>query len=263
MLGEFYSSEVHWWRFNRNFTETISMNQYQFSAPQLTKTNKVILITAGVCFLLNSILEAVGAFNLMSVLGLSSSGLMSGMIFQLLSYPFMEEKIMGFLFNSLLIWFVGSELESLWGRKIYIRFLLINVLGVGLLFTLMNFLFFYGTVIYSTPIHGLTGINFAILIAYALIYPDRQMSMMMIFPMRAQTFCWILAGIEAYMALFSNLAASWAHLLAMGISYLIIRFQTRPLVKSVLNASFEKKKRSKSHLHVVKDEDQKPPKFWQ
>jgi membrane associated rhomboid family serine protease len=239
------------------------MNQYQFSAPPLSKTNKIILIATGVCFLLNSILEAVGAFNLLSILGLSSSGLMSGLIFQLLSYPFVEIKIMGVLFNSLLLWFIGSELESLWGTRIYVRFLLINVVGVGLLFALMNFLFFYGTVFYSTPIHGLTGINFAILIAYALIYPDRQMSMMMIFPMRARTFCWILAGIEAYMALFSNLAASWAHLLAMGISYLIIRFQTRPLIKNVLNASFEKKKRSRSHLHVVKDEDQKPPKFWQ
>ena len=99
--------------------------------------------------------------------------------------------------------------------------------------------------------------------AYALLYPDRQMSMMMIFPMKARTFCWILAGIEAYMALFSNFAASWAHLLAMGISYLIIRFQTQPLIRKALNATFESKKRSKTHLYVVKDDDHKPPKYWQ
>jgi hypothetical protein len=65
------------------------------------------------------------------------------------------------------------------------------------------------------------------------------------------------------MALFSNFVASWAHLLAMGISYLIIHFQTKPLIRKVLNATFETKKRSKNHLYVVKDEDQKPPKFWQ
>jgi hypothetical protein len=88
------------------------------------------------------------------------------------------------------------------------------------------------------------------------------MSLMMIFPMKARTFCWILAGIEGYMALFSNLAASWAHLLAMGISFLIIRYQNRPLIKKALNASFDSRKRSKSHLYVVKDDDQKPPKFW-
>lgn len=239
------------------------MSQYQFQAPPLSKTNKMILMATAICFITHSIANALGAFQLPSILGLSASGLMSGMVFQLVTYPFVETGLMGFLFNCLVVWFIGSELETQWGKKIYLRFLLITVLLVGLIFALVNILFFYGTGSYSTALHGLSGINFALLIAYALLFPDRQMSMMMIFPMRAQTFCWILAGIEAYMALVSNITASWAHLLAMGISYLIIRFQTQPLVKMVLNPSSDAKKRSKSHLYVVKDEDQKPPKFWQ
>ena len=238
------------------------MNQHQFSAPPLTKINKIILIAAGTCFLLFSILKAVGAYNLVGLLGLSATGLANGFIFQLITYPLIEVNLMGFIFNSLVIWFIGSELEKQWGSKIYVRFLLINIIGVGIIYSLVNVLFF-GTNTGAIPLHGLTGINFAMLIAYALLYPDRQMSLMMIFPMRARTFCWILAGIEAYMALFSNLASAWAHLLAMVISYLIIRFQTKPLVRMALNASFETKKRSKSHLYVVKVEDQKPPKFWQ
>lgn len=238
------------------------MNQYQFSAPPLTKVNKILLIAAAACFILFSVLKAVGAFNLVSILGLSASGLMSGLVYQLVTYPLVESGLMGFLFNSLVVWFIGSELEAQWGSKVYVRFLLINVIGVGLIYALVN-MFLLGAYAHSTPIHGLSGINFAMLASYAILYPDRQMSLMMIFPMMARTFCWILAGIEAYMALFSNLAASWAHLLAMGISYLIIRFQTRPLVRKVLHTELAPKKRSKSHLYVVKDEDQKPPKFWQ
>ena len=238
------------------------MNQHQFSAPPLTKINKFILIGTGFCFLLASILKAVGAFNLLSLLGLSGAGLMSGLVFQLVTYPFVEIQLMTFLFNSLVVWFIGSELEAQWGAKVYLRFLLINVVGVAAIFSLVNILFFFGTSVYATSLHGLSGINFSLLIGYALLYPDRQMSLMMIFPMKARTFCWILAGIEAYMALFSNLAASWAHLLAMGISFLIIRYQNRPLIKKALNASFDSRKRSKSHLYVVKDDDQKPPKFW-
>jgi membrane associated rhomboid family serine protease len=238
------------------------MNQHQFSAPPLTKINKIILIAAGACFLLFSILKAVGAYNLVGLLGLSATGLTNGFIFQLITYPLIEVNLMGFIFNALVVWFIGSELEKQWGSKIYVRFLLINIIGVGIIYSLVNVLFF-GTNTGAIPLHGLTGINFAMLIAYALLYPDRQMSLMMIFPMRARTFCWILAGIEAYMALFSNLNSAWAHLLAMGISYLIIRFQTKPLVRMALNATFSTKKRSKSHLYVVKDEDQKPPKFWQ
>lgn len=238
------------------------MNQYQFQAPPLSKTNKTILIASGVCFLAFSILKAVGAFNLLTLLGLSPSGLMKGLVFQLITYPLVETGLMGFLFNALIIWFIGSELERQWGARVYLRFILITVILVGLIYAGVSFLFF-GSSTYSNPLHGLTGVNFAMLIAYAILYPDRQMSMMMIFPMKARTFCFILAGIEAYMALFGNFMASWAHLLAMGISYLIIRFQTKPLIRKALNASFEKKKQSKSHLYVVKDEDEKPPKFWQ
>jgi membrane associated rhomboid family serine protease len=239
------------------------MSQYQFQAPPLTKTNKIILITSALVFIAYSIMKAIGAFSLVHLLGLSASGLMSGLVFQVLTYPFVETQIMGIIFNSMIIWFIGSELEALWGSKKYIRFLLVNVIGVAIVFSLVNFLFFYGTYSYSNPIHGLSGINFAMLMAYALLYPDRQMSLMMIFPMRARTFCWILAAIEAYTALFSNLTASWAHLLAMGITYLIIHFQSKALVKKVFNSPVDTKKRGKNHLYVVKDDDQDPPKFWQ
>ncbi len=239
------------------------MSHYQFQAPKLTPVNKAILIATVSLFVLHSILKAVGAFSVVSYVGLSGAGVFSGMIFQFLTYPFVETQLMSAIFNSLLIWFIGSELETLWGKKVYLRFLLLVVLGVGLFYFLVSVLFFLGTHVYQSPLHGLNGINFALLIAYATLYPDRQLSLMMIFPMRAQTFCWILAGIEAYMALFSNITTSWAHLLAMGLSWLIIRFQRTSFLHKVLNHSFEKGKSKKGHLYVVKDDDKKPPKYWQ
>ena len=239
------------------------MNQYQFQAPKLTPVNKVILISAVSLFILHSIMKAVGAFSVVSIVGLSGAGVLSGMIYQFLTYPFVETQLMGLIFNSLLIWFIGSEIETLWGRKVYLRFLGLIVLGVGLFYFLVSVLFFHGTHMYGTHLHGLNGINFALLIAYATLYPDRQLSLMMIFPMRAQTFCWILAAIEAYMALFSNITTSWAHLLAMGLSWLIIRFQRTSFLSKVLNKDFQRAKAKKGHLYVVKDDDQKPPKYWQ
>jgi membrane associated rhomboid family serine protease len=237
---------------------------YQYGAPPLTKINKIILITTAVFFLVHSIFNAVGAFDILYLFGLSTQKLMHGHLWQLITYPFMETQLMSFLFNGLLIWFVGSELEGLWGQKVYLRFLLIVVCGVGIIFSAVNVLFFFGTTAsYSAPLFGLTGVNFALLIAYSMLYPDRQLSMMMIFPMRARTFCWVLIGIEAYMAIFSGLITAWAHLLAMGISYLVIRFQTKPLIRKMLNSTFQPKKQSKNHLYVVKDDDQGPPKFWQ
>lgn len=239
------------------------MNQVQFQAPPLTKLNKIILITTGVCFLVAAILKAIGAFSLVSILGLSAGGIFNGFIYQLITYPFVEVQLMSFLFNSLIVWFIGSELERQWGMKIYLRFLLLTVVGVGIVYTLVNLIFFFGTPVYFSSLHGLSGINFALLIAYSMLYPDRQMAFMMLFPMKAKTFCWILVGIEAYMAIFTSFSSAWAHLLAMGISFIIIHFQNNPLIRKALHTTWKGRSTGKKHLYVVKDDDQKPPKYWQ
>jgi len=239
------------------------MSYGHFHSPNLTKVNKILLISSGICFLLATILKAIGAFSLVKVLGLSASGLFHGLIFQLVTYPFVEVQLMNFIFNGLVIWFIGSELEGQWGVKIYTRFLFFTVILVGLIFSLVNLIFFFGTPIYFASLQGLSGINFALLIAYSILYPDRQMAFMMFFPMKAKTFCWILAGIEGYLAIFNSITTSWAHLLAMGIALVMIRFQSKPLIRKALNSPWKSNIRGKKHLYVVKDDDKNPPKYWQ
>jgi membrane associated rhomboid family serine protease len=235
----------------------------QVHTPPFTKVNKIIVWSTGACFLVATILKAIGAFSLVDILGLSANGLFRGMIFQLFTYPFVEVDILRVVFNCLVVWLIGAELEQKWGQKIYVRFLLLTVVGVGLVFTLINLLFFFGTPNYFASLHGLSGINFALLIAYAMLYPDRPMAFMMVFPMKAKTFCWILAGMEVYFAVISNIRSSWAHLLAMGFSFLIIHFQSNPLIKKALHTTWKPRSTGKKHLYVVKDDDQKPPKYWQ
>lgn len=240
------------------------MSQMQFQAPPLTKTNKVILIISVGFFIISAIARAVGAFSLPQLLGLSGAGLSKGFIFQLVTYPFIETQLLGFLFSALLVWFIGSEIERLWGSRLYQRFLGLIVLICGIVYGLVGILLLNGTTLYSAPLMGLSGINFALLIAYAVLYPDRQLSMMLIFPMRARTFCFILIGIELYSGLFSSYLSSWAHLLAMGLSYLFIRYQNQPLIFKLMNKGFNApgKKARKGNLRIVKDDQNDPPKFW-
>ncbi len=239
------------------------MNSYHY--PRLTLVNKYLLIVSGGLFLVSSIFKAIGAISLPSLLGLSGSGLMSGMIWQLVTFPFMESQLFGFLFNALVIWFLGSELEELWGRKIYLRFLTLVSVTSGLFYAFLVITFFNGTSIFFRPLFGLSGINFSLLMSYAFLYPDRPLSMMMIFPMRAKTFCWILVGIEAYMAIFSSASNSWAHLFSMAIGYLVIRFQHQFLISKFLHFEFHSGRKKKNHLYVVPDkkDESNQPKYWQ
>lgn len=233
----------------------------QFSAPKLTKINRLILIAAGIGFILQALLTAVGALNLTSILGLSSAGLSKGLVFQFITYPFVDSQFMSVLFNGLVLWFIGSELESSWGEKVYTRFLTINVLAVGLIYALVCFVFFFGTSLHYASLVGLTGLNYALLISYAVLYPDRDMLLMMIFPVKARYFCLILAAIEFYFALSSGGMSSWAHILSMGVAFILVKYQTQPVVRKMLNPGPSKPK-SKAKLSIVKD-DEKPPKYWQ
>lgn len=236
----------------------------QFVAPKLTRINKIILIISIGLFLIGAISNAVGAFKLAWILGLSGSGISKGFVFQLFTYPFVETSFMGILFNSLIVWFIGSELEKQWGERIYLRFLLLLVLGVGIIYSAATILFLNGTNFYTSPLYGLSGINLAYLVAYATLFPDRQMAFMMLFPMKAKTFCWILVAIEAYTALVSSANTAWAHLLAMGIGFLVIRYQNKPLLRNFFQKSWKAPKPKKGkHLHIVKDDEKGPPKYWQ
>lgn len=262
------------------------MNQFHFQSPPLSRINRFVLILTGSLFLLFAIMRAVGALEVSEFLGLSGYGLSRGFIFQLLTYPFIETGLFHFIFNGLVLWFIGSELEFQWGEKTYLRFLLFVILGVGIVHSLISFSTGGGAFFYQ-PLTGLNGINFSLLIAYATLYPHRQMSFMMLFPMTAKTFCWILIGIEVYLAVFSKSFHSLTHLISMLLGYVAIRFQSHPILRLIFHSSqnnmisrvqkmFSKKKTSSNHLRLIKKEDfdhssskqekkkdHRGPKYWQ
>lgn len=229
----------------------------QIQTPPFTKTNKVILITSVALFLLNSLLGETLSISLVNYLGLSSNMVLKGMIFQFISYPFMEVGFTSMLFNGLLLWFIGSELEQLWGEKFYRKYLFINLIVVGVFYFLVSLININMSYV---PLKGLSGINFALLVAYGIIFSQRQLTFMLIFPMKAKYFCMLLGAIEAYMSLFSSYKYSaWAHLLAMGVGFGYLRYASmRARLKNFQKES--QKKKMKSKLRLIKDDDE--PRTW-
>lgn len=244
--------------------------QAGFQAPPLTKTNKVMIITLVVLFILNQLTKGV----LSSYLALSFNGFSSGLLTQIITYPFIEASFMGLLFEGLLLWFIGSELESRWGRKFYLQFFLVSVLSVVPIYLILS-----KTLGMYAPLMGITGFNYALLVAYAIIYSERQLMFMMIFPMKAKYFCMLLAGIQLYTGFFSGSGAvSFSHLAAMGFAFLFLKYRSAKARGMSLNSMREDlykknhKKKMKSKLRIVSDEepmpkrdkaDPKDPRFWQ
>lgn len=250
------------------------MNQVQMQMPALTKINKVIMITTGILFLLDSILSRAAGFSLTAVLGLSASGVSQGLIYQLVSYPLIERQLLAVIFNGLLLWFLGSELESQWGSKRYLQFLLASTLSAAIIYVIIGFSFLADSQVFAFPLSGLQGIAASLCVAYGILYPERTFMFMMIFPMKAKWFCALLVGMELYTGFFSPMGAlAWGHLAAMAGGFaMLIWFTKSKLRKSQKNSNYSlkmEKRRGKAHLSLVEEEQKKeddenhPPKYWQ
>jgi membrane associated rhomboid family serine protease len=243
----------------------------QIQVPQITKANKFIIATYVGIFILSNILSQSSGVSLASILGLSYPGITSGFIFQFVTFPFVDSSFTGVLFNSILIWFIGSELESKWGMKFYLKFLAISTYSAGIFFIILSLII--GRSVAVMPLYGPAGTILALILAYGIIYSERVMLFMMIFPMKAKYFCMILGAIEVFMAMFSNHSnAAWSHLIAMLAAYVYLKFKSYQAQGVTFESIKEHRHRSKmkSKLSIVKDEEDTPkkhdsskPKYWQ
>ena len=113
---------------------------------------------------------------------------------------------------------------------------------------------------------GLTSIGYGLLLAYAVHYPDRPLSFMLIFPMKAKYFCAVLAAIQLYMSVFSGQKAiALAHLFgALGAGFYLYFLRSKQKQGNLMK-KFKQKQREhlKSQLKLIKNDDKdNTPKYW-
>ena len=108
-------------------------------------------------------------------------------IWQPFTYMFLHAGIWHIGMNMLMLWMFGSELETLWGKKEFFRYYIVTGVGAGV-FSLvpyfMGVLFGYRGAL--PPIIGASGAIYAVLLAYAMTYPDRTVLVYMIMPVKVK-----------------------------------------------------------------------------
>lgn len=140
--------------------------------------------------------------------GLNPSAIVErGRIWQPVTYLFIHSPsgFMHILFNMLAVWMFGVELERRWGTVAFAKYYFVTGIGAALSTIAVSFLPFEAAArgYYEATI-GASGAVYGLLMAWALLFPHRQILFMFIFPLPARVFVLILGGI----ALLSALAAS-------------------------------------------------------
>jgi len=182
-------------------------------------------------------------------------------VWQPLTYMFLHgEGIMHILFNSLILWFIGSELEKIWGSREFLKFYLICGVGAGLVYALVTLVAVQtlglDTSLLAVPTVGASGAIFGLMLAYGFIFGERLIYFMMLFPMKAKHFVMILAMIEIVSLISSGLGSkvnNLAHIGGFLVGYLYLKFTS--FRRRKLQDRFFKKPGRKLKLVVDNDDE--------
>lgn len=130
------------------------------------------------------------------------------------------------LFNMLAVWMFGVELERRWGTPFFVKFYFVCGVGAAICTMIAGLLPFDATArLYYTTTIGASGAVYGLLMAWALIFPYREILFMFIFPLKAWVFVLIIGGIAFLQAVSAagGPVASIAHLGGMLAGWLFLQ----------------------------------------
>lgn len=181
--------------------------------PGMTPCVKAIMIVSGVVWFAQLLLSGMEV-NLAAYLGLVPGRVIRGWIWQPVTYMFLHspQDLFHIIFNMLMLWMFGSELERHWGSRAFLRYYMICGVGGGLFVIVTGFLP-GGTP--SVPTIGASGAIFGLLMAYGLVFSERTILFMLIFPMKARTMA-IIMFVVTFFYTFTQPAGGISHIAHLG-----------------------------------------------
>ncbi|HAP55093.1 MAG TPA: glpG protein [Spirochaetaceae bacterium] len=178
----------------------------------------------------NILFFALGyVFPLIKVyMALNPAALLSGFVWQILSYMFAHADISHLLVNMLGLFIFGTAVERSMGSKEFLLFYLLT----GTLAGITSFGIYVATGSWYTMLLGSSGAVYALLLAFAVLNPEARIFLYGILPVRAPILVLGYAGIEIASQLFSfrSSVAHLTHLAGFFWSWLffVLRFGINP-----------------------------------
>jgi len=204
--------------------------RFQFRRPGMLVT-WLVLINVGV-YLVELISLRFSPFGFMELFGLSLAGISRLWVWQLVTYMFVHDPhdIFHILFNMLLLFFVGRQIEQGFGRERFLQFYgLCGIVG-GMAYLALGTLSTLGAVsprYFAMPLIGASGAVWGLLIAAMIFYPSMQI-IFFVFPMPIRVFGAIMLGIVLFQALspggIQNLGGEVCHAAGAGAGVAILYF---------------------------------------
>jgi membrane associated rhomboid family serine protease len=207
---------------------TVSLDFY------VTPGVKFLLITNFAIFVFEALLYhfsgALAYAELVKWFGLVPAGVFPGLrIWQPLTYLFLHDvnSIWHILMNMYTLWMFGKELELVWGRNRFLRYYFMTGVGAGIINVIVKTVpALFGQGFSFVPTIGASGAIFGVLIACAILFPDRRVYLLPIpVAMRMRTLVIIMTALTflGTFGLGDDKVSHICHLGGMLVGYVYLR----------------------------------------
>jgi len=188
--------------------------------PPIPPVTKWLMMICSIVWIVGMLLPNLGiGFDLLALWPLASGAFWP---WQVVTYAFLHGSFEHLFFNMLALWMFGSELERLWGDRRYLQFLLAGALAAAA--TQLAFTALIGS---YGPTVGASGAVFALLLAYGMLFPNRQVMLLIPpIPMKARTLVIVFGAIELVLGITRSGGgvAHFAHLGGILGGWLMIHY---------------------------------------
>lgn len=246
--------------------------QYQMSVPLTKMVKYLIIINVSVWVGLILILQKLilGNTVIFDYFALIPSRVITEFwVWQIFTYMFLHSTgVFHLLFNMLVVWWFGSELESRWGEKFFLTYYLVCGVGAGIIYLVGNLIYYLVTgqaMTMAAPLVGASGATYGLLLAYGILFGERQLYFMMLFPMKARYFVMIIGAVELVTLLDSGMGSSVANLAHLGglvVGFLFLSFVARLRARRSSGAANRGRRLKLVVNNERKDQDENGPKYW-
>ncbi|MEE8340935.1 MAG: rhomboid family intramembrane serine protease [Candidatus Neomarinimicrobiota bacterium] len=190
--------------------------QFTWNPRRFSDAIKVLIIINLGMYLLQKI--TVSQLDMIRIFGLSTKTIWP-LIWQPITYMFMHGGVWHVAINMFVLWMFGTELETIWGKKEFLKYYFVTGFGAGMIWLFFNI---GGS---DAILIGASGAVYGILMAYGLMFPNRTVYVYFLFPVKVKWFVLFIGAVAFFssMGTGSNIS-HLTHLSGMLIGYLYLRF---------------------------------------
>lgn len=207
-----------------------------------------------IALLAGSILGTVSP-GLRATAALVPAAVLQLQVWRLATWVFVETDPLSLVFGGLMLYWFGRDLSWAWGPKRFLATWFGLTVGTSVLSTALALVF--PRLMGGWP-PGAWPVLSALVIAWASIFPDRQILLMFALPISGRTLLWITIGGTILYAMFSSIWLYIPHIVAQALMLLTLRggLPFRGVWQTFKVREMERRARKRAaHLKVVKKND--------